>query len=157
MAAMAPARPLIGGGKTRFQPVFAGDVGEAIAAALNDPATAGKTYELGGPAVYTFKELMQVVLRESLQKCALVAIPFPIASVLGKFGDLAGAVLPFAPQITSDQVENLRHDNVVGASALGLAALGVQPTPVDSILPTYMWIYRRGGQFAQPEQGNASA
>ena len=156
MAAMAPALPLIGGGKTRFQPVFAGDVGEAIAAALNDPATAGKTYELGGPAVYTFKELMQVVLRESLQKRALVAIPFPIASIMGKVGDIA-AILPFAPPITSDQVENLRHDNVVGASAQGLAALGVQPTPLDSVLPTYMWIYRKGGQFAQPEQNNASA
>jgi NADH dehydrogenase len=157
MAALLPALPLIGGGKTRFQPVFAGDVGEAVASALNDPATAGRTYELGGPAVYTFKELMQVVLRESMQKCALVPIPFPIASVLGKFGDLAGAVLPFAPQITSDQVENLRSDNVVGASALGLAALGVQPTALDSVLPTYMWIYRRGGQFAQPAQDNAAA
>ncbi|MHB8286490.1 MAG: complex I NDUFA9 subunit family protein [Caulobacteraceae bacterium] len=156
MAAMAPALPLIGGGKTRFQPVFSGDVGEAIAAALNDPATAGKTYELGGPAVYTFKELMQVVLRESMQKCALIAIPFPIASVMGKFGDIA-AILPFAPPITSDQVENLRHDNVVGVSAQGLAALGVQPTPLDAVLPTYMWIYRKGGQFAQPEQGNAAA
>lgn len=155
MAAVAPALPLIGGGKTRFQPVYAGDVGEAIASALNDPATAGRTYELGGPAVYTFRELMQVVLRESLQKRALAPIPFPIASLLGKVGDIVAAVLPITPPITSDQVENLRNDNVVGASALGLQALGVHPTPIDAVLPTYMWIYRRGGQFAQSEQNNA--
>jgi NADH dehydrogenase len=155
MAAISPALPLIGGGKTRFQPVFAGDVGEAVASALNNPATAGRTYELGGPAVYTFKELMQVVLRESQQKRALVPIPFPIARLLGKIGDIQGALLPFAPQITSDQVENLRNDNVVGTSAEGLAALGVSATALDSVLPTYMWIYRRGGQFAQPAQENA--
>jgi NADH dehydrogenase len=155
MAAVSPALPLIGGGKTRFQPVFVGDVGEAIASALTDPATAGRTYELGGPAIYTFKALMQIVLRESLQKRALIPVPFPVASLLGKIGDLQAALLPFAPQITSDQVENLRNDNVVGDSALGLEALGLSATALDSVLPTYMWIYRRGGQFAQPGQDNA--
>ncbi len=155
MAALSPVLPLIGGGATRFQPVYVGDVGEAIAQALDDRATAGRTYELGGPAVYTFRQIMEVVLRETLRSRALVPIPFPLARLMGRAGDIQGAILPFAPQITSDQIELLRHDNVVSPGTDGLAALGVQPTALDAVLPTYMWTYRKGGQFAQPAQDNA--
>ncbi len=154
MAAMAPALPLIGGGATRFQPVYAGDVGSAIAAALNEPASAGRTYELGGPGVYSFRELMEVVLKETLRRRALVPIPFPLARLMGRVGDIA-ARLPFAPPITSDQVELLKSDNVADPARPGLAELGVAPTALEAVLPTFMWTYRRGGQFAQPETANA--
>ncbi len=147
MAAMAPALPLIGGGKTRFQPVYAGDVGAAIAAALKAPATSGGTYELGGPGVYSFRQLMELVLKETQHRRALVPIPFPMAEVMGGIAQLI-ALTPYTPPITRDQVELLKTDNV--ASGPGLADLGVQPTVLESILPTYLWKYRRGGQFAEP-------
>jgi len=152
MAAMAPALPLIGGGKTRFQPVYAGDVGAAIAKALTAAGTAGQTYELGGPGVYTFKALMELVLKETHHKRALVPVPFPIAEVMGAVAQLI-AVTPYTPPITRDQVELLKSDNVAGGP--GLADLGITPTVLESILPTYLWKYRRGGQFAELEAANA--
>ena len=147
MAVMAPALPLIGGGKTRFQPVYAGDVGAAIAAALKTPATAGGLYELGGPGVYSFRELMALVLKETQHRRLLAPVPFPIAEVMGRIAQLI-ALTPYTPPITRDQVELLKTDNV--AAGPGLAELGVQPTALESILPTYLWKYRKGGQFAQP-------
>lgn len=150
MAAISPALPLIGGGKTRFQPVYVGDLALAIAHALDaEPGTAAGVYELGGPGTYSLKDLMQVVLHETGHKRLLVPVPGPIAALLGLAGDLqAMAFLP--PVITSDQVRLLKSDNVVTAGARGLTALGVQPTAVESIVPTYLWRYRRGGQFADP-------
>ena len=148
MATMSPALPLIGGGSTRFQPVFVGDVAGAIVAALNDEHTAGRTYELGGPSIYTFRELMQLMLKEIGRKRMLVPIPFAAAKVLGGAGDLlAAAGLP--PPITADQVESLRTDNVVGPGALGLADLGLTATPLHTIIPTYLYRYRKGGQYAE--------
>ena len=147
MAAMAPALPLIGGGKTRFQPVYAGDVGAAIAAALKIPETAGGLYELGGPGVYSFRELMQLVLKETHHSRLLAPVPFPVAEVMGRVGQLI-AITPYTPPITRDQVELLKTHNV--ASGPGLAELGIQPTVLESILPTYLWKYRKGGQFAEP-------
>lgn len=154
MAATSPVLPLIGGGLTRFQPVYAGDVGAAIAAALDQPAARGQTFELGGPAVYTFRQLMELVLKETLRRRWLAPIPFPVAKVLGTVGDLASA-LPFPPPITSDQVELLKADNVAEHGLPGLAALGVPATALEAVLPTYMWRFRKGGQFAQPQTSNA--
>lgn len=154
LAAVAPALPLIGGGKTRFQPVYAGDVGEAIAAALGDDDRLGKTYELGGPGVYSFKELMQILLKETQLTRLLVPVPFALAGPLGVVGGLAAA-FGFPPLITRDQVEMLRADNVVSEGAKGLKALGVTPTPLEAVLPTYLWRFRKGGQFAQPDAANA--
>ena len=145
MAALSPVLPLIGGGGTRFQPVYAGDVGAAIAKALKTPAAAGRTYELGGPGVYTFKALMQMILKETNHRRLLAPIPFPLAEVMGSVAGLA-TLLAMTPPITRDQVELLKSDNVAGGE--GLADLGVQPTPLESILPTYLWKYRKGGQFA---------
>ena len=99
MAMFAPALPLIGGGKTRFQPVYVGDVGHAVANALSDPAAAGQTYEFGGPAVYSFCELMQIVLKETQRRRPLLPIPFPIAELMGKAGDIQAMVLPFPPPV----------------------------------------------------------
>ena len=153
MAVAAPALPLVGGGKTRFAPVYVGDVAAAVARAVADPAAKGQTYELAGPAVYSFRELMELVLKEIRRKRVLVPVPFSVAGVLGKVGDLqAGAhgvigLIP-PPPITADQVELLRSDNVPSGDLPGLAELGVQATAVEPILPTYLYRYRRGGQFA---------
>jgi NADH dehydrogenase len=145
MARLSPALPLIGGGSTRFEPVYVGDVAQAIAKCVADPACAGKTYELGGPRVYTFKELLQLLLREIRRRRLLVPWPFALAEVQARFLEL----LP-VPPLTRDQLRMLRRDNVVSEGALTLADLGIQPTSVEVILPTYLDRYRPGGRFNQP-------
>jgi len=148
MAMIAPALPLIGGGETRFQPVYVTDVAAAVARAVRDPATEGKTYELGGPRVYTFKALMELLLEEIGRRRALASLPFPIAKLIGAGGDLI-AKTGIAPPLTSDQVDSLRVDNVVAPGALGLADLGVAPTALEPIIPTYLYRFRKGGQYAE--------
>jgi NADH dehydrogenase len=152
MATLSPVLPLIGGGKTLFQPVYAGDVGAAIVGALKIDEAAGRTYELGGAGVYSFKALMEIILRETGLNRLLVPVPFPAAEVIGSLGQLA-AVLAVQPPLTRDQVELLKSDNV--ATGPGLADLGVTPTPLEAVLPTYLWKYRRGGQFAQLPAANS--
>jgi NADH dehydrogenase len=147
MAQTAPALPLIGGGQTRFQPVFVSDVAAAAAKAALDAGFEGKTYELGGPTVYTFEALMALLLKEIGRRRWLAPVPFPLAGLLGKTGDILAAVgLP--PPITSDQVNALRADNVVAPGALGLADMGIQPSALEPIIPTYLYRYRPGGQYA---------
>ena len=147
MAALAPVLPLIGGGETRFQPVFVGDVGAAAATCVLDPATEGQTFELGGPAIYSLRQLMELICKETGRSPALLPLPFPLARLIGLGGDLI-ALTPFPPLVTSDQVALLRIDNVASAGAPGLAELGVPPTALEPILPTYLYRYRRGGQYA---------
>ena len=144
LARFSPFLPLIGGGRTRFQPVFVGDVAAAIVAALDRPGAQGRTFELGGPATYSFKELMQIVLEETGRKRALVPLPFALASILGFF-------LQFAPKplLTPDQVKLLRHDNVVSPTAPGLADLGIRPTTVEAEVPAYLWRFRSKGEYAE--------
>jgi uncharacterized protein YbjT (DUF2867 family) len=140
MAQLSPALPLIGGGRTRFQPVYVGDVADAILAGLTRPAAQGRTYELGGPTVYTFKELMAYLLQVTGRRRLLVGVPFGLASFQAKLL----RHLP-DPPLTPDQVEMLKHDNVVGPDAAGLADLGVQPTPLEVIVPGYLKAYARPG------------
>ena len=148
LAARLPALPLPGGGHTLFQPVFVGDVAAAIAACLENAATAGKTLELGGPTVYSFKELMQLVLKQTQRERLLVPLPWPLARIIGAVGDVVAAS-PFAPPLTSDQVELLTQDNVCSGALPGLTALGITPTAVEAVVPTYLYRYRKGGQFAE--------
>jgi NADH dehydrogenase len=155
MALTAPALPLIGGGQTRFQPVFVGDVAQAISAALTDPGARGRTFELGGPTVYSFEALMRLMLQVVGRKRALVPIPFGAAKWLGRLGDVMARTSFLAPPITTDQVELLRADNVVSGRAPGLADLGVSPTPAEAIIPTYLYRYRKGGQYADAVQSAA--
>jgi NADH dehydrogenase len=155
MATVAPALPLIGGGKTRFQPVFVGDVGKALATAVSAPACAGQTYELGGPAIFTFRELMEKMLAEIERRRVLVPVPFPVARLLGAGGDFVAGILP--PPITSDQVELLKADNVTSGAYPGLGQLGVTPTTLEAILPTYLYRYRKGGQYADQEDRELAA
>ncbi len=155
MAAMAPALPLIGGGRTRMQPVFVADVGQACANAIGSEEAAGKTFELGGPEVFTFRQLMALVLAVTQRRRLLVPVPWPAAQLLGRAGDLA-ASLGLAPPITSDQVAMLRVDNVVANDALGLADLGIRASAVEPIIPTYLYRYRRGGQYANQQDSIAA-
>lgn len=148
LAAFAPALPLIGGGKTRFQPVYVGDVAEAVARAVVRREAAGRTFELGGPAVMTFEDILKLVLRETNRRRPLLPLPFFAAGVIGALAQIP-ALVGLKPVLTEDQVALLRHDNVVSAGAEGLAALDIQPTGVQAIAPAYLWRYRRGGQFAE--------
>jgi NADH dehydrogenase len=148
IARLSPVLPLIGGGRTRFQTVYVGDVADAIAKSVSDPACAGRTYELGGPHVYTFKELMELLLRQIHRRRLLVPWPFAMAELQAIFFEL----LP-VPPLTRDQVRMLRHDNVVAGGALTLADLGIAPTAAEVILPTYLDRYRPSGRFGQAHDG----
>lgn len=133
MASMSPALPLIGGGKTRFQPVFVDDVAAAFATILSDPATAGKTYELGGPKIYTFRELLEILLEHMGRRRLLVPLPFAMAEAEAFFLEW----LP-KPPLTRDQVALLRSDNVIGGHEPTLRDLKIEPTTLETILPTYI-------------------
>ena len=143
MARVMPALPLFGGGKTRFQPVYVGDVAKAVKRVLADPDCAGKTYELGGPTIYTFRQLMELMLKEIRRKRCLVGIPFGLARLKAHFLQ----ILP-VPPLTVDQVRLLERDNVAAVGAPGLAELGIKPTPVEAVIPSYLDRFRPGGRFA---------
>jgi uncharacterized protein YbjT (DUF2867 family) len=146
LARILPALPLIGGGLTKFQPVFVGDVAEAIARAVDGQARSGAIYELGGPEVRTFKELLEYVLKVIERRRFLIPLPFPLAKLQATFLQY----LP-TPLLTPDQVELLKTDNVVSALAdtdgRTLAGLGVEPTAMEVIVPSYLWRFRKTGQF----------
>ncbi len=142
MATVSPVLPAIGGGHTRFQPVYVGDVADAALKSLDDPAAAGRTYELGGPKTYTFRELIQLMLDEIRRKRLVVEVPFGLAAAQARLM----SILP-SPPLTPDQVELLKRDNVVSSGALTLSALGITPTAVEGILPTYLDRFRRGGWY----------
>jgi NADH dehydrogenase len=144
MARISPALPLIGGGKTRFQPVYVGDVADAAMVCLGESKTKGKTYELGGPKVYTFKQLMELLLKEIRRKRLLLPIPFDVARIQARFAEY----LP-KPPLTRDQVTLLKYDNVVQKGALSFKTLGMEPQAIEAILPTYLIRYRPGGRFAK--------
>ena len=148
MATFAPALPLVGFGRTKFQPVYVGDVAEAIARSVEDVSLAGRTFELGGPATLTFEEVLRLVLRETGRARLLAPLPFSVARAIGSVAQLS-AFVGIPPVLTRDQVLSLETDNVVGDGAEGLAALGVQPTGMEAVVPSYLWRYRRGGQFAE--------
>ena len=146
MARISPVLPLVGGGTTRFQPVFAGDVAESIALAADGKTQPGATYELGGPEIRSFRELMEFVLGTIGRRRLLMPLPFALAK-------LQASVLQFLPNppLTPDQVELLKHDNIVSAEAeregRTFAGLGIAPTSIESIVPSYLWRFRKTGQF----------
>lgn len=149
MARISPALPLIGGGHTKFQPVFVGDVAEAAARLIDVGAASGKTYELGGPDVFSFRELLAFTLDTIGRKRLLVPVPWPVAKVMG----IVMGYMPGAP-LTADQVELLKSDNVVDASAerdrRTLAGLGISARGIQGIVPSYLYRYRKAGQFSTP-------
>jgi NADH dehydrogenase len=144
LARMSPVLPLFGGGATKFQPVFVGDVADAILKCASDASTRGKTYELGGPTVYSFKELMALILRETgrERKRLLLPLPFFVGTLKSYFLQL----LP-DPLLTPDQMRMLKVDNVTREGALTLADLGITPDCTEAILPSYLWRFRPKGQY----------
>jgi NADH dehydrogenase len=147
LARISPVLPLIGGGVTRFQPVFVGDVARAIADATDGKLRAGTIYELGGPEVRTFKELMQLTLATIERRRVLLPLPFFAAKLTAQFLQFAPAPLT----LTSDQVEQLRVDNVVSEQAIAekrtLAGIGIEGETLEAIVSSYLWRFRKTGQF----------
>jgi NADH dehydrogenase len=150
MSRLAPALPLIGGGHTKYAPVFVGDVAEAIAVLVDRAEASGKTFELGGPEIFTFKQLMQFTLDTIGRKRLLLPVPWTAAKILG-------SVLGLLPKalLTADQVELLKADCVVSEEALvegrGLDSFGISPRSIQSIAPGYLYRFRKAGQFTAPK------
>ncbi|MBM3647352.1 MAG: complex I NDUFA9 subunit family protein [Alphaproteobacteria bacterium] len=142
IAAQAPFVPVVGNGRARVQPVFAGDVGAAALAALHRPDTAKTVFELGGPRVYTYREIAALTLREIGRDKPIVGVPAGLMKIAGFFAEF----LP-VPPLTHDQVDLLTEDNVVRGGAKTLADLGIQPTAAEAILPTYLDRFRAGGRY----------
>ncbi len=149
LARMLPVLPLYGRGRTRFQPVYVGDVAAAAVAALSDPDAPGRVYELGGPRTYTFTELMRITLAEIRRRRLLLPIPFDLGMVQALFLEL----LP-RPPLTRDQLRQLRRHNVVAPGAATLADLGIAPTALETIVPTYLARYRPGGRIGRTPVAN---
>ncbi len=141
MARYLPALPLVGGGRTRFQPVYVGDVADALARMVEDKATRGELFELGGPRIYSFKELLELTLRQIGRRRLLIPLPFLVATLQAFVLER----LP-VPPLTRDQVQLLRSDNVVSGRWPTLADLGISPTAVEIIIASYLDRYRRGGR-----------
>ena len=148
LARMSPALPLIGGGLTKLQPVYVGDVATAVADAVDGKTRPGAAYELGGPEVLTMREIMEIILDVTERNRMLMPLPFGLAKLQALF-------LQFAPgdfKLTPDQVTLLRSDNVVSdaakAAGLTLEGLGITPDSMEAIVPQYLWRFRKTGQFA---------
>ena len=146
MAQMSPVLPLVGGGETKFQPVFVGDVAEAIAAGVDGRLAPGATYELGGPKVLTFRQILEFVLKVTNRSRILAPLPFGIAGLIARVAQY----LP-NPPLTPSQVTLLKSDNVVSAEAIAqrrtLEAIGITPTSIEAEVPAYLWRFRKSGQF----------
>lgn len=144
-----PLPVLFGGGAARMQPVYVDDVADAICATLEDGGGGGETFELGGPRIYTFRELIEFTLTATGRRRMLASVPFPMAKLIGAACEAAG-LLPFiTPPITRDQVRMLKVDNVVGEGVRTFADLGIAPKSVEAIAPAYLARFRKYGQFAE--------
>lgn len=142
MAVLAPGLPVIGGGKNKVQPVFVGDVAQAVVAVLQDQNTKGKTFELGGPTVMSFQQVMAYILKGIKRKRMLLPVPFAAMQLAAT----AMSILP-NPPVTRDQLKLLKIDNVVGTTANTLDDLGIKPTPIELITPSYLERFQPGGRF----------
>jgi uncharacterized protein YbjT (DUF2867 family) len=149
MARFSPVLPLIGGGTTKFQPVFVGDIAQAVTQLIDAGQASGRTYELGGPEVMSFRELMDFTLHTVGRKRLLVPLPWPVARIQAMILEL----LP-KPLLTTDQVELLKTDNVVSPEAAAekrtFQGLGITPRGIEAIVPSYLYRYRKAGEFSAP-------
>jgi uncharacterized protein YbjT (DUF2867 family) len=147
LAQLSPALPLIGGGLTKLQPVYVGDVATAVADAVDGKTKAGATYELGGPEVLSMREIMEIILSITERDRMLMSLPFGLAKLQALFLQFA----PGAFKLTPDQVELLRSDNVVSDAAKSagftLEGLGIAPDSLEGVAPQYLWRFRKAGQF----------
>ena len=155
MARIAPVLPLMGGGHTRFQPAYVGDVAEAVGKVADGVAKDGGTYELGGPDVKTFKELLEYICKVTGRNRLLLPVPFGAARLPAAATETADALLfglfPKMLVMTRDQLKLLESDNVVADAAVRdgstLSGLGIDPRAIDSVVPTYLYRFRKAGQF----------
>ena len=155
MARVSPVLPLIGGGHTRFQPVFVGDVAAAVAKAASGEARDGIAYELGGPAVRTFRELLEFICSTTQRRRGFVPVPFGLmrypAAATETAERLMMGLFPKMLLMTRDQLTMLQSDNVVSVAAKAegrtLEGLGIEPRSIESIVPTYLYRFRKHGQF----------
>jgi uncharacterized protein YbjT (DUF2867 family) len=161
LARMLPVLPLVGGGATKFQPVFVGDVAEAVARAVEGSVAEGRVYELGGPQVKSFRELVAYVCEVTDRKPMLVSLPFPLARIKARILEIVNTLtlglMPDALMLTRDQVALLESDNVVSGAAVtegrSFEALGIEPVSVEAIVPSYLWRFRKTGQFDTARAG----
>ena len=161
MARLMPALPLIGGGTGLLQPVFVGDVAEAIALAVDGKAHPGTIYELGGPEAVSFADLMRFILKTTQRKRALVKLPFSVATRMAGVTEMVSrasfGLMPEMLEMTQDQVELLKEDNVVSEAAKRegrtLPGLGIRPESYESFVPRYLGRYRKTGQYAAYNTG----
>jgi NADH dehydrogenase len=144
LAEFSPALPLIGGGLTYFQPIYVGDIAKSIVAVLEKEEINNNIYELGGPETFTFKKLMKILLKQINKKRLLVPVPFLFAKFQAKILQLFPK-----PLLTTDQVEMLKYDNIVTNKYPTLKDLKIIPETIESVLPNYIWRFRKGGQFAK--------
>ena len=142
IAQFSPVLPLIGGGKTKFVPIYVGDVAKAVVKTLDLNNSEPEIYELGGPKNYSFKELMEILLIEIKKKRFLIPIPFGMAKFQSYFLQMMSN-----PLLTPDQVEILKYNNIVSGDYPTLKDLGITGTAIQSILPKYIYRFRTGGQF----------
>jgi|TARA_B110000238_G_scaffold28630_1_gene28536 uncharacterized protein YbjT (DUF2867 family) len=154
MARLSPILPIVGG-NTKFQPVYVDDVARAAVLGINNDVKAG-IYELGGPEVASFNELMRRMLKIILRRRLIVNLPFWIASLMGTGFDLGKAISLgiIRGPITLDQVLNLKNDNVVSKEEKTFKDLGIEPKALEIILSEYLWKYRPAGEFSDPEKQN---
>jgi NADH dehydrogenase len=147
LARYLPVLPLFGGGQTRFQPVFAGDVAQAVVKLIAMPEAAGQTYELAGPEVMTLKDIMALACRETHRRCWLLPLPMWM-------GKVTGAVLGCLPNpvLTFREMRMLQVDTVAEGGLPGLRELGIVPTSAEAVVPSYLWRFRKEGQF-EPAAG----
>lgn len=157
MARFTPVLPVVSGA-TRFQPVYVDDVAAAAAKAVLDGVEPG-IYELGGPEVASFRDLMTRMLAEIRRNRLLLELPLPVARFQAGMLDLAQKVslgLFTNSLLTRDQLRNLVRDNIVSEGAKGLSDLGITPTPMEAVLPSYLWVYRSGGQYSAIQESAAN-
>ena len=147
LARFLPFLPLIGGGHTRFQPVYVADLAAAVLRSVSDGRTAGRTYQVGGPTSYTFRELLTFILKETGRKRPLLPVPFFLAAIKAFFLQLPSFILPIKPLLTMDQVRLLKSDNLVQPGAFTLDDLGITPSSVEAVVPGYLWRFHPKGQF----------
>ncbi|KQU54524.1 3-beta hydroxysteroid dehydrogenase [Bosea sp. Leaf344] len=161
LARMLPVLPLIGGGQTRFQPVFVGDLAEAATRAVEGKLKPGTVYELGGPEVKSFRDLLAYICEVTGRNRPLVTLPFPVARLQARIFEIVDlltlGLMPSAFRLTRDQVTLLESDNIVSEAAKAegrsFEGIGIAPTSVEAVVPSYLWRFRKTGQFDTQRAG----
>ncbi len=152
LANLTFALPLLGGGTTKFQPLYVDDLANAICK-INTQGSTGKTWEFGGAQTFTFKQLLQFILEAIDKKRLLLPVPWALSNLMGMVGEISGYIPLVTPFLTRDQVKFLRIDNVVSGELPGLTDLGIEAETIDAVIPASLAHFRKYGQFHQAIAG----